>query len=69
MRQALSNPVAVGAVALVVLLQVLAVQFRPLADVLRTEELGAGDWLVCLSLSLVPAVFGQVARWLSAKHT
>jgi Ca2+-transporting ATPase len=69
MRQALSNPVAVGAVALVVLLQVLAVQFRPLADVLRTQELGARDWLVCLSLSLVPAVFGQVARWLSAKHT
>jgi P-type Ca2+ transporter type 2C len=66
MRRIVSNPVALGAVALVVLLQVLAVHFRPLADLLRTEPLGARDWLVCLSLALVPAVMGQVARWLSA---
>ena len=68
MRQSLANPVAVGAVVLVVLLQVLAVEFQPLADTLRTEPLGARDWLVCLSLALVPAVIGQVARWWSGKR-
>jgi Ca2+-transporting ATPase len=66
-RQIVSNPVALGAVALVVLLQVLAVHFRPLAEVLRTEPLSAGDWTVCLSLALVPAVVGQATRWLSAR--
>jgi P-type Ca2+ transporter type 2C len=69
MRQIVSNPIALGAVALVVLLQVLAVHFRPLAEVLRTEPLGAGDWIVCLSLALVPAVIGQATRWLSAKRS
>jgi hypothetical protein len=67
-RQAVSNPVALGAVALVVFLQVLAVHFRPLAEVLRTEALGARDWFVCLSLAFVPAIIGQVARWLSSKR-
>jgi Ca2+-transporting ATPase len=65
MRHAVSNPVALSAVALVVFLQVLAVHFRPLAEVLRTEALGARDWLVCLSLAFVPAVVGQLTRWLS----
>jgi Ca2+-transporting ATPase len=67
-RQAVSNPVALGAVALVVFLQVVAVHFRPLAEVLRTEALGARDWVVCLSLALTPAVTGQVARWLKTKR-
>jgi Ca2+-transporting ATPase len=67
-RQAVSNPVALGAVVLVVLLQVLAVHFPPLAAVLRTEPLGARDWVVCLSLALVPAVVGQAVRWVSPKR-
>jgi Ca2+-transporting ATPase len=66
--QALANPVALGAVALVVFLQVLAVHFRPFVEALHTEPLGARDWLVCLSLALVPAVVGQAVRWSSAKH-
>jgi Ca2+-transporting ATPase len=64
--QALANPVAVGAVVLVVFLQVLAVHFPPFAETLHTEPLGARDWLVCLSLALVPAVVGQAVRWWSA---
>jgi Ca2+-transporting ATPase len=64
--QALANPVAVGAVVLVVFLQVLAVHFPPFAETLHTEPLGARDWLVCLSLALVPAVVGQAVRWSSA---
>ena len=68
MRQAVSNPLALGAVGFVVLLQVLAVHFRPLAEVLRTESLGTRDWLVCVSLSLLPAVIGQFGRWVSTKR-
>jgi Ca2+-transporting ATPase len=67
-RQAFSNPVALGAVGIVVFLQVLAVHFRPLAEVLRTEPLSARDWLVCLALALVPAVIGQAARWWSTEQ-
>jgi Ca2+-transporting ATPase len=67
-RQAVSNPVAVGAVVLVVLLQVLAVHFRPLAEVLRTEPLGPRDWLVCAGLGAIPAVTGQLTRWLSSRR-
>jgi Ca2+-transporting ATPase len=61
-RQVVSNPIALGAVALVIGLQVLAVHFAPLARVLHTEPLMARDWLVCLALSLVPAVIGQTTR-------
>jgi Ca2+-transporting ATPase len=67
-RQIVGNPVALGAVALVMFLQVLAVHFPPLASVLRTEPLGARDWAACTALALVPAVAGQTARWLSAKR-
>jgi Ca2+-transporting ATPase len=67
-RQALSNPVALGAVVLVVFLQVLAVHFRPLAEVLRTEPLAARDWAICLSLGIVPAVIGQLSRWFSMQR-
>jgi Ca2+-transporting ATPase len=67
-RQAVSNPFALGAVALVVLLQVISVHFAPLAAVLGTEPLGARDWLVCVALALVPAVIGQGTRLLSKKR-
>jgi Ca2+-transporting ATPase len=61
-RQALSNPVAIGAVALVVFLQAVAIHFRPLAEVLRTQPLSVRDWAVCLVLGIVPAVIGQAFR-------
>ena len=64
-KQIVSNPIALGAVGLVVLLQVVAIHFRPLAEVLRTVPLGTGDWLICLSLSVVPAVVGQASRWVA----
>jgi Ca2+-transporting ATPase len=68
-RQALSNPVAIAAVALVVFLQAVAIQFQPLAEVLRTEPLGVRDWAVCLVLGIVPAVIGQAFRRLSLVRT
>jgi Ca2+-transporting ATPase len=64
-RQALSNPVAIGAVALVVFLQAVAIHFPPLAEVLRTQPLGVRDWAVCVVLGSVPAVVGQAFRRLS----
>jgi Ca2+-transporting ATPase len=67
-RQAVSNPIALGAVALVVVLQVLAVHFQPLATVLRTGALGARDWVLCLSLAFIPAVAGQLARWIHQRQ-
>jgi Ca2+-transporting ATPase len=67
-RQAISNPVALGAVALVLFLQVLSVHVGPLAGVLRTVPLGARDWAVCLVLGLVPAAVGQVWRWASHRR-
>jgi Ca2+-transporting ATPase len=66
-RQAFANPVALGAVALVLGLQVLAVYFGPLAEALRTEALDARDWAVCIALGLVPAVAGQWLRWASRR--
>jgi Ca2+-transporting ATPase len=68
-RQAFSNPVAIGAVALVVLLQAVAIHFRPLAEVLRTQPLGVRDWAVCVVLGSVPAVVGQTFRRLSRRSS
>lgn len=62
-RRALANPFALGAVGLVVFLQVLAVHVAPLAGVLRTEALDLNDWGICLTLAAVPAVIGQALRW------
>ncbi len=60
----LANRWALGAVVLVLTLQLLAVYWPPLATVLRTTPLGLGDWTVVLGLSLVPAVVGQIWRGL-----
>jgi Ca2+-transporting ATPase len=59
---ALANPWAVGAVALVVLLQALAVHAPPLATVLRTVPLGVLDWLVVAALAGAPALVGQLRK-------
>jgi Ca2+-transporting ATPase len=67
-RRGFANPFALGAVVLVLLLQVLAVHWRPLAEVLRTEPLVARDWIVCVSFGMVPAIIGQVWRWFSMKR-
>jgi Ca2+-transporting ATPase len=66
-RHALANPAAIGAVVLVVLLQVLAVHLPPLAAVLRTVPLGLRDWATCVALALVPAVVGQAGRYAAAQ--
>jgi Ca2+-transporting ATPase len=62
LKRALANPWAVAAVPLVVVLQLFAVYWTPLARVLGTARLAGLDWLVVAGLSLVPAVVGQMHR-------
>jgi Ca2+-transporting ATPase len=54
-----ANPWALASVALVVGLQLLAVYWAPLADVLRTVPLSATEWGMVAALSVAPAVIGQ----------
>lgn len=58
-RHALSNPWALGSVALVVALQLLAMYLPGLARVLRVVPLSTGDWALVLAAAAVPAVIGQ----------
>jgi P-type Ca2+ transporter type 2C len=66
-RAAATNGYALGALALVVALQALAVELPPLAAVLHTQPLGWRDWLVVGALSLLPAVVGQAAKLLARR--
>ncbi len=61
-RRAFSNPWALGAVALVLVLQVLAVYAPPLVAVLDTRPLTWREWVVVLGFSLMPALIGQLIR-------
>lgn len=65
-RRILSNPYAIGAVALTIGLQFLAVYLPPLADVLRLRPLAAGEWFVIFGLALIPAMIGQLIGFLGA---
>jgi Ca2+-transporting ATPase len=55
----LSNPYALGAVALSVSLQLVALYVQPLARVLGVQPLDARSWILVLSLAVIPAVLGQ----------
>ncbi|HEX6308476.1 MAG TPA: HAD-IC family P-type ATPase [Longimicrobiales bacterium] len=58
-RRVISNRWALGAAALTVALQLLAVYFSPLARLLGVVPLAARDWLIIAPLALIPAVVGQ----------
>ena len=64
--RALANRWAVGAVGLVLALQLLAVYWPPLSRLLKTVPLSPGDWAVVLVASAVPAVVGQALNRASA---
>jgi len=68
-RGAIANPWALGAVPLVVALQIAAVYWPPLSGVLHTVPLAASDWLLVLSFAAVPAIVGQVAELVQARHS
>lgn len=61
-RRALANPYAVGAVAVTIALQILAVSYAPLARVLGVRPLAPDEWLVVFGLAIIPAVVGQLLR-------
>jgi hypothetical protein len=61
-RTAIANPAALGAVALSVALQLAALLIAPLADVLRLTPLGWQEWTVIVTLSVIPAVAGQLLK-------
>jgi P-type Ca2+ transporter type 2C len=54
-----SNPYALGAVVLVVALQLLAVEVPPLARLLGTVPLRGADWAIVLPLAAMAALVGQ----------
>jgi hypothetical protein len=43
-------------------LQVIAVTFTPLRELLRVEILPQRDWLIVIGLSLTPAIAGQLGK-------
>ncbi|HEY7193673.1 MAG TPA: cation-transporting P-type ATPase [Gemmatimonadales bacterium] len=57
-----ANRHAIGALGLVILLQILTVQWPPLAAILRTSQLTPADWVVAGVLGSIPAVAGQLTR-------
>jgi len=65
-RRALANPLAVGAVILVVALQLLALYFQPLRHLLDLVPLTFTEWSLVIGLSLVPAIAGQSIKWTHA---
>jgi Ca2+-transporting ATPase len=67
--RAFANRFAIGAVALVIGLQLLAVYLPPLAAILDTVPLDGRDWIIILPLSILVGVIGQSIRLLSEKRT
>jgi Ca2+-transporting ATPase len=66
-RRIAANRHALGAVAIVAVLQTAAIHFAPLAGVLATEPLSVRDWLVVLALSAFPAAIGQTIKLVEAR--
>lgn len=65
-----SNPWALGAVALVVGLQVAAVTVPPLQRVLKTDALSGVAWAVVLAAAALPAVVAQLWRhWRASRES
>jgi Ca2+-transporting ATPase len=62
LRRILANRFALGAVGLVIALQVLAVTAPPLRQLLHLEPLGRTEWLVVIGAGLIPAVAGQAVK-------
>jgi P-type Ca2+ transporter type 2C len=58
-KRMFANPWAVASIPVVIALQLAAVYWPPLAEVLQTVPLSPLDWVVISALSLLPAVVGQ----------
>lgn len=62
-RSVVRNRYALGAVALTILLQALALHLPALAQILRTQPLTVVEWLSALGFAVVPAIVGQTLKW------
>lgn len=62
-RAATANRYALGAVALTVALQLLALYLPALRSLLGLVPLGWAEWAVVLPLALAPASVGQALKW------
>ena len=60
--QVFTNPVANGAVTLVIAMQVLAVVIGPLRTALDLVPLAPGEWAIVSAVGLLPAAVGQIIR-------
>lgn len=60
--RAAANPYALVGVAVSVVLQLVAVSFDPVANVLRVVPLHPRDWIVIVGLAAIPAVVGQFIK-------
>ena len=61
-RRALENRWVLGAIALTVGLQLAAIYWRPLGEVLRTVPLSGADWLAVAAASTLPLALGQLGK-------
>jgi Ca2+-transporting ATPase len=61
-RRMFANPWAIGAVVLSVGLQLIALYTLPIASVLRVSPPTGPQWLLILSLAVVPAIVGQIVH-------
>jgi Ca2+-transporting ATPase len=61
-RRMFANPWAIGAVVLSVALQLIALNTLPIASVLRVSPPTGSQWLLILSLAVVPAIVGQIVH-------
>lgn len=68
-RRALANPLAVGAVLLVVLLQLVAAYVKPVAQLLDLVPLSLESWLVVAGLGVLPGIVGQALKLLRGRAT
>jgi Ca2+-transporting ATPase len=64
-----ANRYALGAVALVLVLQTIAVSWAPLVRILGLAALGSRDWLVVGALGVLPGVAGQIAHALRSRSS
>ena len=60
--RALTNPYALGAVALAIGLQLVAVYLEPLARVLRVVPPRLAEWAIIVGLAAIPALVGQTIK-------
>lgn len=65
-RRALANPLALGAVALVISLQLLTVHAKPFREILNIVPLTWSEWGMVIGLGALPALAGQAFKWAQA---